>query len=99
MKIRDHRPKLVPGSLSRFPNCCAEVDQPTAEWHKRVMASPSQHFAARKTRWARRGLKPEQCTHPATYTIDRKWYCRKHAAIVVLDNACPPSNAPQDAKP
>jgi hypothetical protein len=79
-RIVSHRPRVIdhtPPSW-KLPPCSAQVvTESTMSWRTRNIEQ------IRKAERLDRDL--YQCFQTATYEINGRWYCRKHAALVALD--------------
>ena len=79
-KIVSHRPRVIDHTPPawKLPPCSAEItSQETINWRAH------NEKQIRKAERLDRDL--YQCFQTATYEINGRWYCRKHAGLVVLD--------------
>lgn len=82
MKVVDCFP---PESIEKRPPCEAQLSRYVVEQNRGWIARGNDGGALFRAR-QRKGLDQEHCGLNSRYLIDGKYYCRKHAAYVVLDN-------------
>lgn len=80
LKIVDHYPPVPEAEVSVRPQCEASL-KPYLQERIQEWKQQGRNWYANK-----KPGKPEgTCANKARYKINGKWYCRKHAGLLVLD--------------